>query len=250
MKLIRTLVVDDEPPGRQAIKDLLQKNIRFQIIGEAVDGADAVVAIRTLKPDLVFLDIQMPGLDGFGVIEQIGVENMPSVIFVTAYNFHALNAFDVHAIDYVLKPINPTRFDKAIERAIQWIGEPSRSNLHEALQLAAQKYPKRLVLRSSGNLEVISTDTIRYIEAQGDYVEFHTRNGKIMMRERLGNLEKRLDPAMFVRIHRGIILRFDLIKELHPTFNGDYQILLDDKTKLSLSRTYAEKVIALLSMPL
>lgn len=239
---MHVLIVDDEMPGRQAIKDLLRNESDMHIIGEAGDGHEAVRQITEQKPDLVFLDIQMPGLDGFGVVRQIGIERMPMTVFVTAYSMHALNAFDVHAMDYVLKPIHPERFAACLKR-IRQLKIPNVPAMVGAMTMVQQKYPSQILIRSTGKMDVIKTDDIRWVEAQGDYVQIHTRSQKQLMRSTISGFETLLDPSVFQRIHRSVIVRVSLIKELQPMFNGDYKIKLDDGTSLSLSRTYHEKVL-------
>ena len=239
---IKTLIADDEEPGRRAIKDLLRSESDIMIIGEAADGLETVNFIQKNTPDLVFLDIQMPGLDGFDVIRSIGIEKMPMVVFVTVYHSHALNAFDVNAIDYVLKPIHPDRFQR-----IRRFGAHPKESLQNLIQFSQQTYPKQIVVRADGKLDIVKTDSIRWIAAQGDYVEIHTRAQTYLMRETLTHVASLLDPTAFQRVHRSTIIALRHIKSLEPLFNGDHKIILDDGSSLTLSRTYHEKVIALLA---
>lgn len=249
---IRTIIVDDVELARERVKILLDDE-EIEIVGEASNGREAVELIRKLKPDLVFLDIQMPKTDGFEVIEQIGVENMPAVIFVTAYDEFALRAFDVNAVDYLLKPFDEERLRTALERAKQQISrEIPAAEIEEKLRLLIseikpeQKYLKRIPVKQNRGTTLVLTEEIDWIAAAGHYLELHTGRQTYLIREKISDFETKLDPDNFVRIHRSIIINIDRIKSLHPLFNGDHLIVLQDGTELNLSRTYHEKLMSLL----
>lgn len=251
---IRTIIVDDVELARARVKILLDDDEEIEIIGEAANGREAVELIRNLKPDLVFLDIQMPKTDGFDVIETIGVKNMPSVVFVTAFDEFALRAFDTGAVDYLLKPFNEERLKTAVTRAKREIrreipaGE-IEEKLHRLLAEIKQppKYLKRIPVKQKDGMILVLTEDIDWIAAAGHYLELHTEQKTYLIREKISDFETKLDPENFVRIHRSIILNIDRIKSLHPLFNGDHLVILQDGTELNLSRTYHEKLIAALT---
>jgi two-component system LytT family response regulator len=244
---IRTLIVDDEPLARERMRSLLAAEPDIAIVGECRDGREAVEAIRRDSPDLVFLDVQIPELDGFQVLEAIGADRAPAIIFVTAYDQYALQAFEVHAVDYLLKPFDEERFRRALARARQaWAGEKGElsekllSLLHELK--APQGYLERLVVKSAGRLFFLRTDEIEWVESAGNYVCLHVRGESHLLRETMAGLESRLDPARFVRIHRTAIVNIDQVKELRPLFHGEYLVLLRDGTELTLSRGYRDRL--------
>ncbi len=251
---IRALIADDEPLARKGVHAILKAETDITVIGESADGFETVAAIREKSPDLVFLDVQMPGLDGFGVIEQVGVEHMPVVIFVTAYDLHALRAFQVHAIDYLLKPLDAERFHVALGRARALLQQHEFTEINQKLTSllhtlrANRAYPERFVIKSLGSIEVVKIDDIHWIEAEGDYVRLHVHGKSHLLREKISALENQLDPAVFVRIHRSAIVRLDRIALLKPQSNGDHEVLLRDGRKLSLSRTYHDCVFAALNI--
>ena len=250
---IRALIVDDEPIARRGIRRHLTSEPDVEVVGECGDGAAAVAAIADLRPDLVLLDVQMPEVGGFDVVEAVGVDRMPAVIFVTAFDQYAVRAFDVHAIDYVLKPIDPQRFALALARAREQLASPRDEASDriaaalEALGRAAPRcYAKRLAIRSDGRVVLVDVREIDRVEAAGNYVEVHTGARALLMRETLANLEARLDPERFVRVSRSAIVNADRIRELHPTFNGDFVVVLRDGTEVAGSRRYRERLDALL----
>ncbi|MCI0694078.1 LytTR family DNA-binding domain-containing protein [candidate division KSB1 bacterium] len=251
---IRALIADDEPLARKGVQAMLKGEADVAIIGESADGLQTVAAIQEKSPDLVFLDVQMPGLDGFGVIEQVGVENVPVVIFVTAYDLHALRAFQVHAIDYLLKPLNAERFHIALGRARALLQQQQFAEVNEKLTSllntlrANRAYPERFIIKSLGSIEVVKVSDLDWIEAEGDYVRLHAQGKSHLLREKISALETQLDPAVFVRIHRSIIVRLDRIATLKPQNNGDHVVLLRDGRKLSLSRTYHDRVFTALKI--
>ncbi|MFN0156550.1 MAG: LytR/AlgR family response regulator transcription factor [Bacteroidota bacterium] len=247
--VIRTLIVDDEPLARKGIRDLLKGSPDVTIVGEAENGLEAVQMIATHAPALVFLDVQMPGLDGFGVIAQVGVERMPLTVFVTAYNLHALQAFKVHAVDYLLKPVQPEHFAAALDRARKLLLSKNLGDVIDRLRLMMQEvkserqYLQRLAIKGAGKIDVVRMEEIDWLAADGDYVHVHAGEKKYLHREMIGTLEQELDPAQFVRIHRSTIVRMDRIKQLEPHFNGDFTVILHSGHKLSLSRSYRQKVM-------
>jgi two-component system LytT family response regulator len=256
-RLFSALIIDDEPLARKGIRSLLKNEADIEIAGECADGLEAVEAIQDKQPDLVFLDVQMPGLDGFGVIEAIGVGNMPVIVFVTAYDLHALRAFQVHAIDYLLKPLNADRFREALDRARR-MATTSRPgdlgtrmlNLLKSVRPRGERYTERFVIRSLGRVTVVPVGEVDWIQAEGDYVELHSLHGKKhLLREKISVLEENLDPSVFIRIHRSSIVRIDRIRELRPHFNGDHAVYLQDGTRLSLSRTYRKRAFRSLEKP-
>lgn len=257
MKKIRTLIVDDEPLARERIRALLAEQADIEVVGEARDGEEAVQAILNHAPDLVFLDIQMPRLDGFEVIRTVGADNMPLVVFVTAYDQHALKAFDVRALDYLLKPFDRDRFAESIGRvrdAIEHSGsdEIGRRLLEIVRELKPGAPPRsdRLVIKSAGRLFFLRIAEIDWVEAAGNYVKLHVGTEEHLLRETMNGIEQKLDPDTFFRIHRSRIVNMERIKELQPWFNGEYVVILHNGTKLTLSRGYREKLQERLGRPL
>jgi len=246
---IRTLIVDDEPLGRERISSLLCGDHEVDVIGECADGRQAIAAIEECKPDLVFLDVQMPEVDGFGVVDAICSERMPVIIFVTAYDRYAVKAFEVHALDYLLKSFDRERFAAALRRAKEEIGRLRGGALNERLaglieDLQAKKDRlTRLVIKSAGRIVFLRIEEIDWIEAADNYVRVHAGREAHLIRETLQSLEKRLDPAIFLRIHRSSLVNLNRIRELQPIFHGDYAVKLIDGTELTLSRNYREKLL-------
>jgi two-component system LytT family response regulator len=245
---IRTVVVDDEPMARVRLLTLLQPETDIEVIAECADGAEAVTAIQAHAPDLVFLDVQMPALDGFGVIQQIGPERMPTVIFVSAYDEYALRAFEVHALDYLLKPFGRDRFQKTLQHARASLERRRAGDLgRRLLALVNDIKPEpprldRLVVKSGGRVFFLRTDDIDWIEASGNYVRLHLGDESHLFRETMNRMEQRLDARRFSRIHRSRIVNTERIKELQPWFNGEYIVILRNGTRLTLSRGYREKL--------
>jgi two-component system, LytTR family, response regulator len=253
-KPISILIADDEPLAREGVRQLLALHADVTIVAEAHDGVHAVELIEEMKPDLVFLDIQMPELDGFGVIKEIGVEGMPTTIFVTAYDEFALKAFEVHAFDYLLKPIESERFAEALDRARTQIALKDTTDsgdklrrLLESLQPNKQML-QRLAIKSTGKITFVNTADIEWIQANGDYVWIHAQGKKSLLREKISDLNSKLDPQQFVRIHRSTLVNIDRIKDLEPMFYGDYAVNLHNGTKLTLSRSYRDKLFSLLHL--
>lgn len=245
---IRALLVDDESLAREMIREMLNDDPDVEIIGECVNGHEAVEFIETETPDLIFLDVQMPELGGFEVLEKIPKERMPHVIFVTAYDQYAVRAFEVHALDYLLKPFDRERFQAAWQRAkAQIIREKNGALDQRIIALleelkAGPKYLERLVIKSGGRVFFLDTEDIDWIEAEGNYVSVHTGKKSHLLRETISSLEAQLDPKKFIRIHRSSIVKIDRIQELQPWFHGEYKIILHDGTQLTLSRNYRENL--------
>jgi two-component system, LytTR family, response regulator len=251
---IRTIIVDDVDLARERIKILLG-DAGLEIVAECANGREAIKAIRSLKPELVFLDIQMPKISGFEVVETIGVEEMPAVIFVTAYDEFAVRAFEVNALDYLLKPFDEARLKSAVERAKRVIAgrEPAREmeeklrRLLKEVKSGEPTYLKRIPVKSARDTTLVLTEKIDWIGSAGHYLELHVGDEKHLIREQLNRIEAKLDPEKFVRIHRSIIVNLDSIKSLHPLFNGDHLVILKNGQELNLSRTYHERLMALLT---
>jgi two-component system LytT family response regulator len=249
---IRVLIADDEPLARRGLKKLLAAGTAMEIVAECEDGIQAVERINELSPDIVFLDIQMPGLDGFGVIDAVGAGEMPVTIFVTAYDLHAMRAFDVHAVDYLLKPVTAERLSIAVERAVALLEKGDRVELEKKVEalINTMRPPggklSRFVIRSVGKVTIVPVEEVDWIEAEGDYVNLHTPRKVHLHREKMSSLEKNLDPSVFIRIHRSTIVRIARIRELRPLVNGDHVVILHSGEQLSLSRTMREKVFAAL----
>jgi two-component system, LytTR family, response regulator len=246
---IKVLVVDDEFLGRERIRSLLGEHADIEIVGECVNGREAVEAIQNLKPDLVFLDVQMPKIGGFEVVEMIGAENMPAVIFVTAYDAHAIRAFEINAVDYLLKPFDEERFEKAVDRAVREIKTQEllaeiKGNLQKSRQevQTEPQFLKRVPVKSASGTTFVPTEEIDWISASGHYLELHTGNKTHLIREKLSAIETKLDPQIFMRIHRSTIVNLDRIKSLHPMFNGDQLVILKNGRELNLSRNYYDKL--------
>ena len=250
MSKIRALVVDDEPMARDRVLSLLQHEEDVEVVGECGDGTQAVTAIHNQAPDLVFLDVQMPGHNGFEVIEAVGADRMPTVIFVTAYDEYALRAFEVHALDYLLKPFGRDRFQQTLQHARAILerrraGDLGRRLLALVNDIKTEPGPTRLdrlVVKSGGRVFFLRTDQIDWIEAAGNYVRLHLGSEAHLLRETMNSIEARLNPELFFRIHRSHIVNIERIKELQPWFNGEYVVILRTGAKLTLSRGYREKL--------
>ncbi len=245
--LIRVLLVDDESLAREMLREMLQDDPQVIIVGESCNGREALEAIRTHAPDLIFLDVQMPELGGFEVLEALG-RDIPRVIFVTAYDQYAVRAFEVHALDYLLKPFDQERFDISWQRArAQILRDRDGGTDQRILALleemkAGNKYLERLVIKASGRIYFLETAEIDWIEAEGNYVSVHSAKKSHLLRETISSLESQLDPKKFLRIHRSSIVRIDRIQELQPWFHGEYRIILQNGTQLTLSRNYRDKL--------
>ena len=232
---IRALIADDEALARKFIRRRLKDDRDFEIIGECTNGKETVAMIKKEKPDIVFLDVQMPEMDGLAVLESIGIEWLPEIIFTTAYEQYAIRAFELHALDYLLKPFED--------------GRMQISALLENLKNKPQ-YLERLVIKAGGRITFLRTEEINWIEADDKYVHLHTSKARPMVRQTLSAMEAQLDPAKFRRVHRSTIVNIERIAELQPLFSGEYSILLQDGTKLTLSRNHRDKLFELLGKPL
>jgi two-component system, LytTR family, response regulator len=252
---IRVLVVDDEPLARLRIEDLLAHEEGTAVVGSATNGIEAIERIRTLKPDIVFLDVQMPGKTGIEVIREIGAEHMPATIFVTAYDQFAVQAFDVAAVDYLVKPFDDERFEAAFARARQRLSAQGLSKLREQLlsvlgggsaslhppsTASPPPYLERIAVEMRGKVRSIPVDQIDYIVADGPYAELHTGDRRHVIRESMQTLEDRLDPRHFMRVHRSMIVRLDLVDTLHRGAGGDYELQLKNGTRVKVSRSRRE----------
>jgi two-component system LytT family response regulator len=264
---IRVLVVDDEPLARTGVCELLGRDPELEVIGEASSGTEAIEALQELKPDLVMLDVQMPGLTGFDVIRAVGPEHMPAVVFVTAFDQFAVRAFEVNAVDYLLKPFDDERFSLTVARAKRVIRQAHAGELSKRLaellvnttshatpspspSPSNKGYADRLVVKSAGRVFFLRTDELDWIEAADYYVKLHTGGKTHLLRETMNALEERLDPSKFFRVHRSAIVHLDRIRELQPYFRGEHVLILQDGTKLKLSRARREKLEAVLKQRL
>jgi two-component system LytT family response regulator len=243
----RVLIADDEPLARERLETFLSAEPDIELAGSATNGTEAVEMIGRLKPDLAFLDVQMPGLDGFGVVDAMPEANRPAVVFVTAYDKFALKAFEVHAVDYLLKPFDKARFQTALRRALDQIARKQPAQIHEQLSaLLADlrpraQTPERLAVKSEGRVVFVNLPDIDWIEAADNYVALHVGKESHLLRETMTALEARL-PKPFLRISRSTMVNMDRIKELQPLFHGDYAVILKDGTKLTLTRGYRDKL--------
>jgi two-component system, LytTR family, response regulator len=252
MMAIRAIIVDDEPLGRARIRDLLAEEEDVEVVTECETGTEAVRAIEQHRPDLVFLDIQMPELDGFGAIEALGAGPMPAIIFVTAYDQFALKAFDAHALDYLLKPFDDARFRQALDRSRALLRQRREGDLearmHSLLATLGRrgKHLDRIVVRSGLRSVFVATAEIDWIEADGKYVRLHVKDRSYLHRDSLTRLEAVLDPELFTRIHRSIVVNSSRIREVESLFQGEYAVVLKDGTKLTSGRSYRRTIQALL----
>jgi two-component system LytT family response regulator len=246
---IRVLIVDDEPLAREKIRGLAAADPDLRVVGECTNGAEAIEAIQSIRPDLILLDVQMPEVGGFAVLEALKDEGLPPVIFITAYDHYAVRAFEFHALDYLLKPFDRERFRAAIDRAKRQIRRESVDGLDarilallEQMREQPARYSERLVVKTGGRVFFLNTDEIDWIEAEGNYVSIHTGKKAYLLRETISSLEAQLDPKDFIRIHRSAIANINRIKELQPWSHGEYHVILQDGTQLTLSRSYREKL--------
>ncbi len=245
---IRVVIADDEPLARERLRMLLGAEHWVEIAAECSDGPETVDAIRDLKPDLVFLDVQMPGANGFDVIETVGPARMPAVVFVTAYDRHALRAFDVHALDYLLKPFDRERFQQALGRARQQLQQPTHGEIERRLLELVQDLKQspqrveRFVIKSAGRVYFVRANEVDWIEAAGNYVKLHVGAEAHLLRETMTAIESQLNPETFFRIHRCHIVNIERVQDLQPWFNGEYVVSLKTGARLTLSRGYREKL--------
>jgi len=227
--VIRTLIVDDEPLPRERIRSLLAAYPEIDVIGESRDGREAATMIAAERPDLVFLDVQMPELDAFVVIAGVSDDYLPAVIFVTAFDEYALPAFDVNAVDYVLKPINSERFDKAVRRAIEQLR-------------AERRYASRFAVRSGSSFSFVRAEDIDWIDGADNYVRLHVSGREHLLRDTMKSIESRLQPDIFVRVHRSTIVNIDRVASVQPHNHGEYVIIMRDGARLNASRSYSDRL--------
>ena len=268
---LRALIVDDESLAREALLVMLDDDPEIEVIAECRNGKEAVTVIREQSPDVVFLDIQMPEMDGFQVVEEVGARQMPVTIFVTAYDKHALRAFEAHALDYLLKPFDHDRFNTALQRAKTFVRQQKLGEISESLfamlqdmklktggdsptdadnrnpERAARKEPiDRVVIKSGGRIYFLKIEEIDWVEGAGDYLSLHSGNQTHLIRETMGNFHAKLDSQKFLRIHRSTIVNIERIKDIRPLFKGDYVITLTSGMRLKASRGYRRELQALL----
>ena len=253
---IRAVIVDDEPLARRRIRRMLAHDAEVEIVGDCANGKEAIHTIATQGPDLVFLDVQMPEIDGFEVLESLDQAQIPFVIFVTAYDQYALRAFEVSAVDYLVKPFDRRRFEKALQRAKSRIaGELGEDLNRQTLALLAElktrsNHIERLVIKAGGRAFFLKTEEIDWIEAEGKYVRLHVGKDSYLLREAISGLETQLDSKKFPRIHRSTIVNIDRVRELQPWFHNEYRVILNDGTELMLSRSCRKKLGELLGSAL
>ncbi len=253
---LRAIIVDEEPQARQKIRQMLEGDPDVAVVAECASSRDAIEAIRASTPHLVFLDVQIPELDGFGILEAIGENHTPAVVFLTQYDEYAIHAFEVNTIDYLLKPFDEQRFEHALRRAKDRIKQGNGGNVRQRLlsMLAnprtTGKYPNRLIVRSGGHVHFLRTDEVDWIEAAGNYVRLHIGKETHLLRETMSDIQEKLDPDQFIRIHRSTFVSVDKIKELQPWFHGEYVVILRDGTQLTMSRSYKNNLPELLGKPL
>jgi two-component system LytT family response regulator len=247
---IRALIADDEPAARRGVRLLLEREEGIEVVGEASGGIEAADLISRLRPDLVFLDVQMVGCDGFETLRRVGPGWAPVVIFVTAYDEYALQAFEINAVDYLLKPYDDDRFAIALERARELVSRTRNQDVDNRITRLLQHLEgegrDRILVKSSGEIIFLKTTEIDWIEAEGDYVKFHVAGRTHLMRATMAAMESQLDPAKFIRIHRSTIVNAERVRKLSPSFEGEYAVVLNDGTKLRLSRGYHDRIKALL----
>jgi two-component system, LytTR family, response regulator len=249
---IRAVIVDDEPLARRRVRELLAEEADVEIVGEAQDGPTAVSLVRELRPDLLFLDIQMPALDGFGVLEQIGPRSVPALIFVTAYDRFALRAFEAHALDYLLKPYDDQRFAGALQRVREQLRHRGAGEIERRLRdlllevRGGASHLERLAVQSGSRSMLIPVDEIDWLEAEGKYVRLHVREHAYLIRDTLTRLESALDPARFLRIHRSIIVNVERIREVEAFVQREYILFLRNGTRLRTGRAYRNVIQRLL----
>ena len=262
---IRALIVDDEALARKALRAMLNDDPEMEVIAECRNGREAVAVIREQSPDIVFIDIQMPEMDGFEVIEEVGAAQMPVTVFVTAYDKHALRAFEAHALDYLLKPFDHDRFNTALQRAKIQVRQQklseSSENLFSMLQdiklksndsppdtdkPAHQEPIDRVVIKASGRVYFLKVEEIDWVEAEGDYLSLHSGSQTHLIRETMRNFQAKLDPKKFLRIHRSTIVNIERIKDIRPLFKGEYVITLTNGKRLNSSRSYRHHLQKLL----
>jgi two-component system LytT family response regulator len=245
---IRALIADDEPLAREWVRSAIADDPDLDVIGEAGDGFEAAEAIRRLKPDLVFLDVQMPGLDGFGVLEALSPEEIPAVVFITAFDQYAVRAFETQAVDYLMKPFSRERVEEAVRRVRELVKGRSLEDFRESIAKIVEKvrrdrsYPEWVLLKADGKNVFVKVRDIDWIESSRNNVRIHVGPTIYLLHETTTAIASRLDPKRFLRIHRSAIVNIERIRELHPWFNGDYAVILRDGTQLTLSASYRDRL--------
>ena len=243
---MRALIVDDEPLARRGLAVMLRRFKDIYIVGECGDGRSAVDTILERSPDVVFLDIQMPGMDGFEVLRALPKENMPAVIFLTAYDQHVLRAFDFHALHYLLKPVDDTRFAAAISRVRDLVDSKLKADMAQRvmrmLDGPSDQYASRFAVQTGSRIQIVVAEDIEWVGSAGNYVEFHVNGRSFLLRESMASLEQRLDPAKFIRIHRSRIVQSRVIVELRSIENREFIVMLSDDSEHRSSRTYADRL--------
>jgi two-component system LytT family response regulator len=249
---VRTLIVDDEPIARRRLRSLLADEPDIDLIGESANGSEAVRAIATDRPDLVLLDVQMPGLDGFEVLRATAGIHQPFVVFITAHDEHAIRAFEVQAVDYLLKPVIEARFREAVRRAVTRLRERPRGEVaRELAQLLDRVAPAsqraaRIPIKRDGRVNFVRVDDIEWVEADGDFIRLHVARETHTIRETMAQIAEKLPADRFLRIHRSLIVNAERVREVQPWFKGDYVLIMNDGTKLRSGRTYREVVQTLI----
>jgi two-component system LytT family response regulator len=247
MEKLRAIIVDDEVHARKKMRALLESEAGVVVVGECDNGADAVELIRSEDADVVFLDVQMPGMNGLDVVRGVGPDEMPMVVFATAYDRFAVDAFEAHAVDYLLKPIDPGRMRRTLEYVRERLSSRSAGNSARRLEQLVERLggarTKRFAVKSGGAIHVVDVDDIDWVEADGNYVTIHAAGKTYLHRETLRSLEGKLDPERFARIHRSYIVSVDRVERLQPDRHGDYKVVMRDGTELTLSRTYRDDLL-------
>lgn len=265
MKRLRILIVDDEPLARDVIRHCLADKPGVDIVAECASVREAASALAANPVDLIFLDVQMPELDGFALLEKLPAAAPPAIVFVTAHDHYAIRAFEAAAVDYLLKPFDPERFDRAFQRARRMIEQARAGDFARQLQgllLSVRTEPapatpgdanvrrcQRLMVREAGKIVFIRPEEVQWMEADGDYVRLKTRSRRHLIHDTLSHLEAQVDPEQFVRIHRSIIANLECVREMEPYFNGEYFLVMQDGTRLKSSRTYRDRLLAALGKP-
>jgi two-component system LytT family response regulator len=248
MSLIRVLIVDDEPLAREKIRTLLTRATGFEVVLECANGEEALIAIRRERPELVFLDVQMPGLTGIQVLERLGSEAPPAVVFVTAFDQYAVRAFEFHAVDYLLKPVDRERFQTAMERVAKRLKSHKPDDIQAKLgamladMKAGAKQPERIPIKNNGKILFISLSEIDWISSADNYVELHVGTHSYLLRETMNSISQRLPPEQFVRVSRTAIVAVNRVQELQPLFHGEYSINLKNGVKVTLSRSHRDQL--------
>ncbi|HEX2077515.1 MAG TPA: LytTR family DNA-binding domain-containing protein [Longimicrobium sp.] len=251
MRTLHAVIVDDEPLGRERVRALLRDEPGVTVVGECADGPAAVEAVRRLEPDLLFLDVQMPGMDGFAVLEALGPRPPAQVIFVTAYDRYAVRAFEVNALDYLLKPVDPERLGAAVRRAVDRAAHAAPGGADPRLEallemVRPRSFARRIVVREGGSASFVAVERVGRVEADGNHVRIHVEGRSYLLREALREIERRLDPERFVRVNRSALVNLDHVERVEPWFRGEYVIILRDGTRLTSSRTHGSAFRSLL----